>query len=974
MPSPSPFTPADTLALLGPPRLAGRALPDERPTQLLVLLATAGGVLPRAEAALRLWPALDEPARLRNLRKTLHRLRGQHGDGLIDADGALLALRVPTDLAELDALLRQGRAAEALALLRGPLAEGLAAHEPLPLWLQAAREQALARWRHALLAALPALPPAQAEAELVRLRALDPLDEPLLRAHLERLTADGRREAWLRERRAYEQRLQAELGLPLPPSLQGEPGPPPADRAAPPVAPAANFVGRDDELERLAPQLAVPGGRLALRGPGGIGKTQLAAALARRAPQAGLAVVWWPLADATDTAGAMGRLAAELGAERADDAALAAALRRCPTLVVADNAETLFDTAPDFAPALQALAEAAPAVRWLLTTRHTPALPGLQDVAVGGLELPDPADPPGAVLRSAAVRLLVARAQALDPAFETRPQAAALGRLARALAGHPLALELAATQLRTASAETLAREAETGDAPAELEPLFDASWRALPAPLRPALVRLAALPPGLSRAAVLAGGALRPAALQALVLRSWLEPEPGPAGADGTAARDRWRLHPLLRAWLRRQQPADAATAHEASRAAIEAVLAEGRAVLAPGGFDQPGSLDWLERELPLLREAFTQAVDQADAARLAQLAPALAALFEQRGRRGEGLALLAAAASRLAARSRAARGPVQSARALLSYRAGQLDDAALLARGLARAGPRERAAAARTLGLVHWQRGELAAARAAFGRAHALAVEHGFDDLVPDAVNNLAIVDHMAGREAEAERGYRQVAERAAARGSVRLQATALLNLGSLLYPAGQGRAAREALEAALALIDAHGLHSIRSHALGNLGGALLEIGDAEAVAALHTLLPQLQAALPAGETAQHLTFHRLQALLRARHGDARQAWAPLHRAWCSALALGLEPQQSGIALDAAQAWAANDRRRTALAWLAWLQGHAHWDADRREAARLSARLRPSEAEAHEAREAAATLSLAALGAALEREAQAHP
>ena len=142
----------------------------------------------------------------------------------------------------------------------------------------------------------------------------------------------------------------------------------------------------------------------------------------------------------------------------------------------------------------------------------------------------------------------------------------------------------------------------------------------------------------------------------------------------------------------------------------------------------------------------------------------------------------------------------------------------------------------------------------------------------------------------------------------------------------------------------------------------------------ALHALLPRLQAALPAGETAQHLTLLRIQALLHARHGEPTRAWAPLRRAWCSALAQGMEPQQSGIALDAAQAWAAADRRRTALAWLAWVQAHAHWVADRREAVRLTGLLRPSDAEAAEAREAAGGLSLAALGTALEQEAHAHP
>lgn len=1010
-----PHAPAPPeLALHGPVRLAGRLLPDERPTQLLVLLACAGGVLARAEAAARLWPALDEATRLRNLRKTLHRLRAQHGQALLGAEGTQLTLHAATDLAAIEALLHTGRPAEALALVQGPLAAGLCADGPAPAWLQAAREQALARWRRVLLAALPALDAARAEAELERLRALDPLDEPLLRAHLEQLAAAGRREAWLRERRVYEQRLQAELGLPLPEALRQDRGPAPADRSLPPppvaaavmamtaaaaAAPTAaggatpGFVGRDDELERLRPLLARPGLRLLLRGPGGVGKTRLAAELARAAASHGLALVWWPLAEAADASAAWGRLAAELGTERADAATLAAALRRRPTLVVADNAEGLFDTDPAFGPALQALAEAAPEARWLITSRHAPPLPGLHDEPLGGLDQPDPADPPGAVLRSPAVRLLVARATALQPGFDARAQATALGRLARTLEGHPLALELAAAQLRSSHADTLADEAAGGLAPEALEPLFDASWRTLPAPLQAALVRVAALPPGLSRTALRAGGALRPEALQSLVLRSWLERDPGagldagtaPAGAapanpshntspttEPTTPPERWRLHPLLRAWLRQHHPADPATAAQAQQAASDAVLASLQAELAPGGTDRPGALDRLELELPLLRVALDTAVAHADAARLATLVPALAALFELRGRRDEALALLAEAATRLAGRSLAARGPVQSARALLSFRAGRHDEALLLARGLARAAPRERATAARTEGLVLWQRGELAAARRAFERGQALAVEHGFEHLLPDAVNNLAILDQMAGREAEAERGYRRVAQLAEARGSVRLQALALLNLGSLLHPMGQGRAAREALESALALMDRHGLHSLQPHALANLAGALLEIGDTEAVAALRALLPRLQATLAAGEAPLRQALHQASALLHARHGHARQAWPPLQTAWREAQALGLRPAQLSLVNVAAEAWAASGQRRRALAWLAWLQAQPQaWDADRREAARLWAQLRPAEDEAAEATEAGASLAPEDLGRALDAAAE---
>jgi predicted ATPase/DNA-binding SARP family transcriptional activator len=975
------------LRLLGPPLLDGQPLPDERPTQLLVLLAMAPAGLARADVATQLWPELSAATALRNLRKTLHRLRARHGPALIDADAPRLLLRTPTDVAAAERALADGRAVDALPLLRGPLADGVAATKP-PGWLLTARERALALWRALLLSALPALDPPRAEAEIARLRTLDPLDEALLRAHLERLAAEGRREAFLRERRAFEQRLEAELGLPLPPGLRELSAPAPASSLLPAAAgAAADFIGRDDELERLEPLLDRLGLRLVLRGPGGVGKTRLAGELARRALARGRAVVWWPLAEAADATAALARLAAELGAERADVASLATLLARRPTLVVADNAEGLLDAGPAFADALAALWSAAPEAGWVLSSRVAPPPAAWHELALGGLDLPDPADPPGAVLRSGAVRLLVARAQVLRPDFEPRPHAAALAALARALAGHPLALELAAAQLRTAAPEALAREAARGDAAADdLDALLESSWQALPPPLQAGLALLATLPASLSRAVALAGSALRPAALQALMLRSLLEVEPGrgmaptlPSAAQAPAAdpahavavgpgSERLRLHPLLRAWLLRRHPPPPAEARAAARRAADAVLADGAEVLAPGGTDRPGALDWLEVELACLRLAFEQAVARTDAARLALLAPALATLFEHRGRRAEGQTLLAEAATRLAGAPLAARGPVQSARALLAFRSSRHDEAVQLARGLRRAPPRVAATAARTEGLALWQRGELGPARTALQRAHALSLEHGLDDQLVDAINNLAILDHVAGREDEAERGYREVARRAAERGSVRLQALALLNLGSLLHPAGRGRAAREVLLQAEALTERHGLRSLLPAVHANLAGALLAIGDIEAITALRTLLPRALATTGAGERHFHIALQQAQALAHLADGAPAAAWAPLRAAWNETVALGLRPQQAGIALVAAQAWAATRRRPLALAWLAWLRDQTpQWEADRRGAASQWEHLAPDADEVAAAQRAAASLDLAALGRAIE-------
>jgi tetratricopeptide (TPR) repeat protein len=330
-------------------------------------------------------------------------------------------------------------------------------------------------------------------------------------------------------------------------------------------------------------------------------------------------------------------------------------------------------------------------------------------------------------------------------------------------------------------------------------------------------------------------------------------------------------------------------------------------------------------------------------------------------------MALLAGAASRLARRPLAARGPVQSARAMLAFRAGRHDEAVQLARALRRAPPRVAVAAARTEGLALWQRGALGPARAALDRSHALALEHGFDDQLDNAINNLAILDQVEGREDEAERGYREVARRAEARGSVRLQALALMNLGSLLHPTGRPREALDALRRAETLVEGHRLYSLRPGVNANLAGALLEIGDAEALAALRALLPRALAGTAVGERHFHIALHQAQALLHVADGDAAAAWAPLRAAWHEAVALGLRPVQAGIAHVATRAWIEGRRRTLALAWLAWLRRQSpQWEADRREAGHQWERLAPDADEVAAAERAAASLDLAALGLAI--------
>lgn len=924
-----------TLRLLGPVCVDDTPLPDERPTHLLVLLAATPGGCTRAQAAATLWPALDAPTAGRNLRKTLHRLRGD-GRGALLAPGDRLQLAVPTDWAAAEA----AAPVDALALMRGPLADGLRDDAG---WLGAARERALALWRRALLAALPALDDTRAEAELERLRALDPHDEPLARAHLQRLHAAGRRDAFQRVRAAFVRALADDLGVAAPADLVEAPA---ADLALalPPAARTGGpLIGREDELDALQAWLAPPGAGVALRGPGGIGKTRLAAELAGRAARAGQTVVWWRLAEAATPDDAVLRLAAELGVDDARDGPLGARLAALPTLLVADNAEHLL--AAGFAARLAALRARAPGLRVVVTSRTT--LDGLREFVLGALDVPDPADPPGAVLRSAAVRLFTERAAQLDAGFDARVHAPALGRIARAAGGHALALELAAGRVRHASPPEIAQALEGGAG--DLEASFAASWQALPEALRAGWAALAALPPSFDRAVAEAAAGLRPSAFDALAARSLVE-------RTGL----RWRLHPLLRHWLRAEHPSPAT---EGQAAAVVRATLDAR--LATGAGDHADTLAWAEAEHALLALALRRAADARDAPALERLVPVVAASLETVGRRADAMALLADLAARLSDAPVVLRGPVQAERALLAYRAGRLDDAALLAQGLARAPVRARAVAALTHGMVAWQRGDLAAARRHQQHARTLALANGLDDVLPMALNNLAIADHMQGRHTEAAQGYRRVAELAAARGAHALEARARINLGSLLHTSDLdvAGACRE-LEAALALVRRRGLVTLELAATVNLGAALLQQGALDRLAAL---LPPMRAALAHSEAPMRAGVDTLEMLLHVRRGEPQRAWPFARDAWAAATALGQQPLRAALAMRCAEAWAAQGDRPQALRWLAWQRRQPSlWADDQREAARLWAGLAPTPAEAEAAEQAAATLVLDDLARAI--------
>ena len=429
----------------------------------------------------------------------------------------------------------RGRAevlAEALALWRGPpladFADAMFAQAAIARLderrLVALEEQAEARLalgEHVLLAG-----------ELGELVAHHPLRERLRAAHMLALYRAGRQAEAVNSFSELRSRLADDLGLDPGPSLaalyqailEHAPGlqrvqaPPTLAARARTNIPAmlTDVVGRTAAVTGLR-ALLTERRLVTLTGPGGVGKTRLALETATQSAGAFPDGVWmaelagpgpaWAGAPADVVMTALG-IRHDSSMDPPD--VLAEALRTSRMLLVLDNCEHLVDQAAKLA---VQLLKAAPELRILVTSREPLMLAGEVVWAVPPLELPDPAASyePAAVARFSAVQLFVMRASASAPGFRLdEGNAQAVAGLCRRLDGIPLALELAATRVRTLGVhELLARlddrfrllVAGHRDAPPRQQTLgavIDWSWELLTEPERLVLRRLAIAADGCS--------------------------------------------------------------------------------------------------------------------------------------------------------------------------------------------------------------------------------------------------------------------------------------------------------------------------------------------------------------------------------------------------------------------------------------------------------------------------------------------
>lgn len=224
-----------------------------------------------------------------------------------------------------------------------------------------------------------------------------------------------------------------------------------------------SFIGRRGELAEARARMA-QSRLVTLTGPGGIGKTRLAAELAHRARKSFRDGVYF-VELANQPAGAAVAPAVALFLQVPDQSARAATdrvldfLRDRELLMVLDNCEHVL---ADAAELVQLILAEAPGVNVLATGREPLGLAGEFITEVPPLAVPDEDDEGGgldalSLGRLESATLLVERARTVVPDFAvTEDNRQAVTRICTQLDGMPLAIELAATRLRSLSVHQLA--------------------------------------------------------------------------------------------------------------------------------------------------------------------------------------------------------------------------------------------------------------------------------------------------------------------------------------------------------------------------------------------------------------------------------------------------------------------------------------------------------------------------------------
>lgn len=322
------------------------------------------------------------------------------------------------------------------------------------------------------------------------------------------------------------------------------------------------FIGRAREIAELQQLLDDPACRLlTLVGPGGVGKTRLALAVAETVSFAD-GVFFVPLQPVQTATAVLPTIADTLHLHlNADDTPLhqiGRFLHNKKALLALDNLEHVLNCADD----LSDLLTIAPDLKLLVTSREVLNLQEEWLYPVVGLPVPDQLSDPDTI-QDDAVALFIERARRVRPDFAPQPELADIVQICRLVEGTPLAVELAAAWIKTLSCADIAAEIQknitflaTGlrnvpERHRSMRAVFEQSWQMLSVDEQQVYARLSLFRGGFRREAAkhVAGASLT--MLTSFVDKSLLVWE---ANAGNAQSRNgRYHIHELLRQYAATQ-------------------------------------------------------------------------------------------------------------------------------------------------------------------------------------------------------------------------------------------------------------------------------------------------------------------------------------------------------------------------------------------------------------------------------------
>jgi predicted ATPase/DNA-binding winged helix-turn-helix (wHTH) protein len=346
-----------------------------------------------------------------------------------------------------------------------------------------------------------------------------------------------------------------------------------------PVA-ASALIGREAAVQHLGNLLSAYR-VVTLTGPGGIGKTVLAAEVARRLfPTIQSDVLFVELVSLSDPGLVPSTVARVLGLELGGDVISAESVARAvggrQLLLVLDNCEHVVDQAASLA---ETLLRVCPRTSILATSREVMRIEGEFVYLVPPLDVPPQhQQEAGEVLEHSAVQLFMARTRSLLANFSAEGEnLPVIAAICRRLDGIPLALEFAAARAATLGVQQVAGRLDdrfalltVGRRTAlprhhTLRATLDWSYELLPEPERRLLRRLAVFPAGFTleaATAVMSDGGNAASAVMAgisnLVAKSLVT-------LDGSVPGGRWRMLETIRAYAL-EKLAESGESHQAAR------------------------------------------------------------------------------------------------------------------------------------------------------------------------------------------------------------------------------------------------------------------------------------------------------------------------------------------------------------------------------------------------------------------------